>query len=275
MHCRRWPMLLVMMLCCGCGQPENTAVRPAEPAAVLQAGMVAGLRLPLEKLLDRYQQQTGMRVLPTFADRTQLAQQLAAGAPYDLLIAETGSIGALAGAGLLDAASMRPLVEGVLVVMTAADGVPPPADLRELAQPRYARVALPDPEQTIYGSAARTACTRLGLWQQLQPRIVLTRNAAQAAVYAEQGEVAAAFVPLAGALDRRAPYYAVPEELYPPIMHAMATAAATERQAEATAFLAYLLTPECRTVWEKFGFRIPPAAGGTAPVVPRGDRRSE
>ncbi|NIO45960.1 MAG: molybdate ABC transporter substrate-binding protein, partial [Planctomycetales bacterium] len=62
--------------------------------------------------------------------------------------------------------------------------------------PEVERVAIANPEHAPYGVAARQALQTAGVWDVIQPKLVLGENVRQALQYAETGNVDAVLVPL-------------------------------------------------------------------------------
>ena len=61
---------------------------------------------------------------------------------------------------------------------------------------RVTRFAIANPQHAPYGRAAREVLERLGLWQRLQPAMVLGENASQAMQFAASGSCQGGIVPL-------------------------------------------------------------------------------
>ncbi len=122
-----------------------------------------------------------------------LAQQIRGGAEADLFLAAGASAltqlladGRLA---LVDSTYLR----NRLVLITAAD-VEPPSDLSDLRDPRFARIAIADPELAPAGGYARAGLKQAGLWDELSPRFIYTGDVRMAAETIRLATADAAFV---------------------------------------------------------------------------------
>ena len=98
-----------------------------------------------------------------------------------------------------------------------------------------------------------------GLWDALQPRLVLGENVSQAAQFAvsgsTQGGIFAYSLALAPAFSNAGSYALVPEHLHQPLRQRMVL---TRKAGEtARAFYAYLQQPAARTVLRRYGFALP------------------
>ena len=66
--------------------------------------------------------------------------------------------------------------------------------LDQLRDPKILHIAIANPAYAPYGAAAKQALEKAGLWQHLQPKIVLGENVRQALQYAESGNADVALV---------------------------------------------------------------------------------
>ena len=66
--------------------------------------------------------------------------------------------------------------------------------LDDLTRPEVKKIALANPAIAPYGKAGKQALERAGLWDQLQPKIVIAESVRQALLYAQKGDAEAALV---------------------------------------------------------------------------------
>ena len=94
-----------------------------------------------------------------------------------------------------------------------------------LAQDSGIRFAIANPEHAPYGRAAEAALRARGLWDALQPALVLGENISQTAQFATAGGAAGGILAyslvLAPALKDRGTYALIPESLHPPLRQRM------------------------------------------------------
>ena len=107
--------------------------------------------------------------------------------------------------------------------------------------------------------AAEQALKSRGLWDAIQPRLVLGENVSQAAQFATsgsaQGGIFAYSLALAPQVRSLGTYAVVPSEWHAPLrqrMVLMTTAGDTAR-----AFYAYVQSAPARVILRKFGFALP------------------
>lgn len=172
-----------------------------------------------------------------------LVRQIAAGAPFDAIVAaDEGPLSTPAARALLP--ERHAFAEGTLALVTSAAlaGV---RSIEALAQSDARRIALPNPETAPFGRAAREAIERLHLWERLSARVLLAENVRHALTLAARGEVDAAFTARSLLVTRSSPslpWTAVAREYHQPLSHLVALTrhAQGQRRASAALFLSQL-----------------------------------
>jgi molybdate transport system substrate-binding protein len=158
---------------------------------------------------------SGHRLRLGFAASGTLARQIEQGAPADLFVsADQLRVDQLERAGLLLPGTRRPLLANLLVVAVPSDfaaDLASPADLRSTS---FRRIALGDPATVPAGTYARSLLDKLGLWSELQPRLLPVTSVRAALATLEAGHADAAFVYRTDALST--PRVRIALELPPP-----------------------------------------------------------
>ena len=201
----------------------------------------------------------------SFAASSTLARQIEQGAPADIFIsADEDWMDYLAARRRIVVASRRDLVANRLVVVQRGAVVlaePPEstAALRAALAPRagLSRIASGDPAHVPAGRYAQAALTRLGLWADVEPRLVRADSVRSALAFVERGEVAAGIVYATDALVAReiATVARFPATSHPPIRYPAALvegAGAAARDA-----LAEFFTRDAQSVFAAAGFGTP------------------
>ncbi|MGH7365463.1 MAG: molybdate ABC transporter substrate-binding protein [Candidatus Rokuibacteriota bacterium] len=205
----------------------------------------------------------GVTLRYNFGSSGSLQKQIEAGAPVDVFLsAGLRQMDELEKRNLIATASRRAFARNVLTVIKPADSrvdITKPADLLET---RVGRIAIGDPRTVPAGQYAQECLRALGLWDRLQPKLVLAENVRQALEYVTRGEVDAGFVYTTDAATRAQGVeeaFRPPEDTYRPVVYPGAVVAAAKQPALGRAFLDLLGSPEGRTVLSRFGFQPPPA----------------
>ena len=234
----------------------------AQQAPVVAAA--ADLQFALEEIARSFRRETGQDLRLSFGSSGNFATQIENGAPFQLFLsADEDYVSRLKARGLtLDDGLLYAIGRIVLFIPTGST-LKVDADLHDLraalADGRLKKFAIANPEHAPYGRAARAALQHEGLWEAIQPFLVLGENAAQAAQFATSGSAQGGIIPLslaqAPALTRLGRFTLLPADWHPPLRQRMVLLrGATE---PAKAFYAYLQTPAARAVFSRYGF-IPP-----------------
>lgn len=240
------------------------AVAPARAEEAPVVAAAASMQFALEEIAADYRAATGRDLRLAFGSTGNLARQLRAGAPYQILLAaDEETVLALHADGLTrDAGRVYAVGRLALVVPegspVAADGSL--SDLRRaLAAGEVEAFAIANPEHAPYGRRAEEALRHAGLWEAVGPHLVLGETVSQAAQFVSSGNAEAGLVSLALTL---APGMAsgvrhaeIPADWHAPLTQRMVLAAAAGPAAEA--FFAYLQTPAARAVILRHGYSLP------------------
>jgi molybdate transport system substrate-binding protein len=241
------------LLLAACASPAA----PPKPEPLLVSA-ASNLILAFEELGARYEQETGIPVTFNFAASGQLAHQIDQGAPVDLFAAANVTyVEDLAAKGRILPDSVQIYARGRLTLWARADSAITVKAVENLLEPEIRRVAIANPEHAPYGVAARQALQTAGVWNAVQPKLVLGENVRQTLQFAETGDVDVAIVPLSLSVTSDGRWVLVPEELHAPIDQALGIVADSPRQAQASDFAAFITGPEGSAILRKYGF-LPP-----------------
>jgi len=257
--------LLLVSATCGCSQsPPDPLAAPSQVSTVSVAA-ASDLKFALDELLIEFEKlHPQIDVRPTYGSSGNFYAQLTNQAPFDIFFSA-------------DIAYPRRLIEqghatreseflygiGQIVVWARTES---PLDVKALGMqalvaPGVRKVAIANPQHAPYGRAAEAALKHLGLYEQVQNRLVLGENIAQTAQFVESGAaevgVIALSLALAPALKDQGQHWVVPAEAYPKleqggvILH-------WARDREATESLrAFVIGEQGRTILGRYGFQLP------------------
>lgn len=190
-----------------------------------------------------------------------LFAQVKNGAPFDVFMSADMEYPArLAREGGADGATLVQYATGQLALWTVAPGVIPSHGLRVLLDPRIRRIAIANPDVAPYGRAAKEALQAAGLWEVLQPRLVIGENVAQAAQFAHSGNAQAAIVSMSAIGSpqlRRSGRYAQLAGVA--VQQGAVVTVHGKSNPLAARWMAYLQSDAARTILARHGFQ-PPAA---------------
>lgn len=251
-------------VCVGLWEAMGCVQQPSAPAASLTVAAAADLTFAFREIGALFTQQTGIPVIFNFGSTGQLAQQVEHGAPVDLFAAANiAFIDELERLGLILPDTKALYGRGRITVWMRVDSPLHLTRLEEIARSEVKRVAIANPQHAPYGIAAREALQSVGIWEAVQPKLVLGENVRQALLYAETGNVDVAIVALSLSVQVEGRWFLVPEELHRPIDQALAVIKGTTREQEARQFARFINGPIGRSVMRKYGFVLPGEEVGT------------
>lgn len=240
------PVLVAAGFVAGCGGEE--------PVLVFAAASLADA---LEEVGERWEAtHPAAPVAFHFAASNDLARQIAAGAPADLLV--TADRARLVAAERVDVRSAVALLGNELVVVAPRQ----PGDSPQVASARdllaYEAIGLADPEAVPAGAYARAWLEAEGVWGALRDRVVpaLDVRANLAAVASGSVPVGVVYATdtLSGELAGRVRVlYRVPPGAAPPVVYWLAPVA--DGSPDAGRILDFLQGPEAGAGFRRHGFR--------------------
>lgn len=224
----------------------------------------ADLSFAVEEIAARFRQDTGMEVRLAFGSTGNFARQIREGAPFQMFMAADEQFifdlhrdgfardeGALYGVGRIVVTVPRGSVltaDGRLDTLRTA-----------LATGQITRFAIANPEHAPYGRRAEEALRHAGLWEAIQPHLVLGENVSQAAQFAlsgnAEGGIIAYSLALAPDVAALGSHELIPEDWHSPLRQRMVLL--NDAGPVAEAFFAYIQSPPAREIMERYGFTLP------------------
>ena len=190
--------------------------------------------------------------------------QIRNGAPFGVFLsADMDYPRQLGKLGAADGATLTPYAIGRIALWTLDPQIDPARGLASLAgDARIKRVAIANPVTAPYGRAARAALERDGLWQALQPKLVVGENIAQTAQFVQTGNAQIGIVSFATLRSTKLAgvgrYALVPHDSLPPIEQGAIVTRAGAGNPHAAGFVRFLGSPEARAILARNGFELPP-----------------
>jgi len=232
------------------------------------AAISANFAEAAEALLPLFHDATGHDVTLTTGSTGKLHAQIAAGAPFDVMLsADAETPAALIAAGHAVAGSAFTYATGRLALWSAESDRIGADGRAALTAPDLRFVAIANPDLAPYGVAARETLRAMGLRETLHPRIVMGQNVGQATSMVASGAAELGFVALSAVLSPRArnegSHWEVPADHHTPIRQDAVLIAHGADNAAARAFLEFLRSAEAEEVIARFGYRTGAGTGRT------------
>ena len=203
---------------------------------------------------------------PVFGSSGKLFAQISNQAPFDVFLsADLQYPQQLAEQGLAKQESLFRYATGHIVLWVRNDSPLAVADQGAgiLRHPQFKKLAIANPRLAPYGRAAEAALKTLGLYTELQQKLVLGENVAQAAQFAESGAADAAVIGLSFAtapeFAGRGKYWKFPPELYPRIEQGGVILEQSQNLEAAQTFCVFLQSTRAQLILKRYGFGLPEA----------------
>ncbi|MCC5965377.1 MAG: molybdate ABC transporter substrate-binding protein [Natronohydrobacter sp.] len=222
------------------------------------------LQFAVEEIVAAFKAETGMAVRLSVGSTGNFARQIRQGAPFQIFMAaDEQFITDLHSEGLTRDAGDLYALGRIVVMVPHESALTPDPELenlaRMLASGQITRFAIANPEHAPYGMRAREALMLKGIWDDLQPFMVLGENVSQAAQFAlsgnAEGGIIAYSLALAPQVASQGSYALIPEDWHEPLRQRMALLNTAGPVAEA--FYAYMMAPAAREIMERYGFVLP------------------
>lgn len=242
--------LLAPLAGCKSSTPDAATEEPP-----LKVAAAADLATAFTEAGAAYEKETGRKVVFSFGSTGMYAKQIHEGAPFDLFAAANVKFVDEVIASRHCRHDTRELYARGRIVLFAREGSPLPASVAELADAKYVKVAIANPEHAPYGLAAQQALESAGLWDAVKPKLVYGENILQTKQFADSGNADVAIVALSLAVDAR--HTLVPAEAHEPLDQALVVCASDARREAASAFATWVGSDRGRTIMRSYGFLLP------------------
>lgn len=236
------------------GKGDNTGQHKAQAriyAAASLTDVLGGLAKEFEPI-------RGSHVVANYGASNTLAQQMHEGAaPGVFISASVEWADKLEGWGLVEPGSRVDLVSNSLVVIVPKDAKERPSKLEDLADAKFARIALADPVAVPAGKYAKAALEKAGVFEGLKGKVVAAQDVRTALAYVERGEapVGIVYATDAAASAKVDVALRVDPTLHPKIVYPMVLVKGANRRARE--LHEFLKSEKAWPAFEKAGFTKP------------------
>lgn len=228
-------------------------------AETINVAVAANFTGPAKIIAKAFEAKTGDTVRLSFGATGGLFAQISQGAPFDIfLAADRARPEKAVEAGLAVKDSLFTYALGQLVLyapgMAIADG---PAVLKAQT---FEKLAVANPKAAPYGAAGVAVLKALHLYEALRPKLVFGANVSQTLQFVQTGNAELGFVALSQVQgEAKANLWQVPTTLYPPIEQGAVLLQPGAGSDAASAFLAFLKSPEGHAMIRAAGYEVVPS----------------
>jgi molybdate transport system substrate-binding protein len=242
----------VLTLVAACGDAPGSRADEARVAAG------SSLTDVITRLGAAFEAQGGGHVVASFGASSTLAAQFREGAPPGVFLSASPEwADEIERAGLAEPGTRADLLANSLVAVIPLRAKARPASLTDLAEPRFARIAVADMTAVPAGRYARAALEAAGVLEALRGRLVAAQDVRGALAYAERGEadLALVYATDAAASARVEIAFRVPPDLHPRIVYPMLLVKGASPASRR--FHKFLRSPAAWEEFERAGFTRP------------------
>jgi len=236
------------------------ACHPQAPAAKTQVTVAAAANLTdvFSQIGPAFETQTGIHPVFSFASTAQLTRQVENGAPFDLIAAaDSEHITELGNKGFLTPGTSVVYARGVLALWIPPGSKAKIESIPDLAHPDVHMIAIAKPELAPYGQASVDTLEKLGIWNQVQSKIVYAENISMAREYGQSRNADAVFTAYSLLLQVNGKVIKVDESLHKPLDQELGVVAKSSRQDAAQQFANFITAGQGQTILAGFGY-LPP-----------------
>jgi molybdate transport system substrate-binding protein len=251
--CSAFCLLVASMLpCVGSG---------AAVADEIQVAVAANFTTPMQKIAAEFEKETGHKLLLSFGTVGKFYAQMKNGAPFEVLVSsDRETPDKLVRDGLAVEETRYTYAIGKLVLWSAAPGVIDDKG-EALKTGGFQHIALANPKLAVYGAAGEAVLRKLGVWEVVQPKLVLAENITQSYQFVASGNAELGFVAwsqIVGADGKiqSGSAWTPPADLYPPIKQDVILLSPGKGKAAALVLVNYLKTEKARSIIRAFGYEL-------------------
>lgn len=241
-----------------CGAVCRTGVAAGGSNHTITVFAAASLTNVLQDLGDAFTKDSSVAVRFSFAASSALARQIENGSPADMFFpADSQWMDYLQNKQLIQVNSRHDMVGNQLVLIA-----PAASTVKLIIEPYFKlsaalgieRLVTGDPDSVPVGRYAQQALTKLGVWDEVAPRMVRADSVRSALAFVDRGEASLGIVYATDALiDKHVRVVDVfPRGSHQPIIYPAALTNTAD--ASAAKFLAFLRSPAGDTAFRHYGF---------------------
>lgn len=250
---RMLAVLYAVFLCAG------LLMAPIVSAEQVQAAVAANFVPAFKDIAAEFEKRTGHTVLTSAGSSGKFYAQIRNGAPFEVFFsADDERPKVLEEEGLGVKGSRFTYAIGRLVLWSQDPALVTGEET--LKTGKFAHLAMANPKTAPYGTAAMQAMMKLGVWESLQPRIVMGENLGQTSGFLESGSAELGFLALSQVFDEKlrgkGSRWDVPAHLHEPIRQDAILLSKGQHNLAAKALMEFMRGPYARSVMEQYGYEL-------------------
>lgn len=219
--------------------------------------VAANFTAPAKEIAALYKANTGYTIDLSFGASGQFYAQISHGAPFDIFLsADDERTKQAVKEGFAVSGSEFTYAIGKLVLWSAIPGfIDKEGDV--LKKGSFAHLALANPKAAPYGTAGMETMKAMGVYQNLQSKIVTGENISQTYQFVLTKNAELGFVALSQVIERQSgSQWLVPEKYYTPIVQDAVLLKHGENNVIAKGFFAFLKSKQAAAVIRRYGYAL-------------------
>jgi len=229
-------------------------------ATEVSVAVAANFLAPMRLIAQAFEQETGHKVLAAYGATGSLYAQIRNGAPHHVLLsADDTTPKKLEDEGLAVSGSRFTYATGRLALWSRQPGLVD-GQGEVLRSGKFRRLAIANPKLAPYGAAALETLTRLGLLEQVRPKLVQGDNIAQAHQFVDTENAELGFVALSQVLTQgqltAGSVWVVPASMHAPLRQDAVLLTRGQDQPAARALLRYLKGDRALAIMRSYGYEV-------------------
>ena len=224
----------------------------------LTISAAASLNEALTEIKALYENKNeNVALLFNFGGSGALQQQISHGASTDLFFsAAENKFNLLVEEGRIDENNKGNLLKNQLVLIVPNNEKIEAMDFKDLTKDQIEKIAVGTPESVPAGQYAKESLETLGLWGELESKLIFTKDVRQVLTYVETNNVDAGIVyKTDAAISQNVKIVAeADEQTHTPIIYPAGVLKDSKQLEAAQEFFHYLKSDEARKIFEQYGF---------------------
>jgi len=227
-------------------------------AQTVKVAAAANLRFVFEEIKTSYEAANpSVKISANFGSSGAMLQQILNGAEFDIFMSADNTYPVKLKEQGAAAGEIKTYALGKLVLWSNTIDVSKGMEI--LTDPSVKRIAIAKPELAPYGDRAIECLKSVGLYEKVKDKIIYADNISQTAQFAQTGNAEVAFLAKSLTLspEMKGSVFTLDSKLYKPVEQAMVLVKTWKTNPEAAKFMKFILSENCKPIFEKNGYIVP------------------
>ncbi len=256
-------MLVFVLALAGCGQTTEEAAPvdqgPTDEAVEVNVSAAASLTDALTEIQQEYAKESNAIIRFNFGSSGALRKQVEEGAPCDLFLsASKDHMDGLEAGGLLDEDTRLDLLANKLTLIASAEKADTIKSYEDMTSDMVGSISIGTPDTVPAGKYAQQALQNLGIYDQVESKVVFAKDVRQVLEYVDTGNVDCGIVYRSDTVVMESGVIVMdlPDDSHDAIVYPAALIKDSAQNEAAAKFFEFLQTDAAKDIFEKYGFTV-------------------